>query len=265
MTTTPLTLLRSSPRSLAMAAGWLALLTAAVPQPGWTGGNDLQFPSNGIVCDRGARICYDRMGLSRSMTRREYGKSAERNLTRLISGRPRARAVRFSSGEVCDLRRQICWDDGWQRTNVSKRLSRQLFGDNGGWTRADSRGTDGWDNNRWRPAGTQELGFCELHQRGRRLFAGNCDLQQRASANGPSYRVDFGNGRRYSFDDRWGRLVMVDGTRTWPVTYNRNGSSTEFRWSDLQLVADRNRPIQPSYGNGASSGVLQDLLNSLWR
>ncbi len=249
MTTTPLTMLRSLPASLALAAGWLTLLTAGLPQPGRTGSNDLRYPSDGIVCDRGSRICYDRRGISLPMTRREYGKRAERNLTRQVSGRPAARTVRLSSGDVCDLRRQICWEDGWQRTNVNERLSRQLFGNNSSWGQPSAR----------------EQGFCELNQRGRRILSGNCDLQQRTGASGTAFRVDFGRGRRYSFHDRRGRLVMVDGARTWPVAYNRNGSGAEFRWSDLQLLAYRNRPVQPRYGTGASGGVLQELVNNLFR
>ena len=285
MTTNPLLTSRPAHASLALAAGWLALLTTVVPQPGWTQSNSLKLTGNGVVCDRGSRICYDRQGPSLAMTRREFGQRSEQNLRRQISGRPYAWDVRFSSGEVCDLRREICWDDGRNRTNISKRLSRQLFGDNGDWARADGKGNNGWGNNSWENNGrgkngwgannwgnnnwgqptALDSGFCELNQRGRRIFSGNCGLQQRSTSNGTAYLVNLGNGREYSFYDQRGQLIMVDGNGTWPVAYSRMGTGGEFRWGDLQLVARQERALEPRYGIGTSNSVLQDLINSLFR
>ncbi len=294
MTTNPLITSRPSHASLALAAGWLALLTTVVPQPGWTQSNSLKLTGNGIVCDRGSRICYDRQGPSLAMTRREFGQRSEQNLRRQISGRPNAWDVRFSSGEVCDLRREICWDDGWSRTNISKRLSRQLFGDNGDWARANGNGNNGWGNNGWGSNGrgkngwgtnnwennnlgsnswgqptALDSGFCELNQRGRRIFSGNCDLQQRSTANGTAYLVNLGNGREYSFYNRRGQLIMADGNGTWPVAYNRRGTGGEFRWSDMELSASRGGPGPWSDGGAAvvnpSGQVLFNLINNLFR
>lgn len=290
MTTNPLITSRASHASLALAAGWLALLTTVVPQPGWTQSNSLKLTGNGIVCDRGSRICYDRQGPSLAMTRREFGQRSEQNLRRQISGRPNAWDVRFSSGEACDLRREICWDDGWSRTNISKRLSRQLFGDNGDWARANGKGNNGWGNNgrgkngwgtnnwenntwennnfgsnSWGQPTALNSGFCELNQRGRRIFSGNCDLQQRSTANRTAYLVNLGNGREYSFYDRRGQLIMVDSIGTWPVAYSRRGTGGEFSWGDMQLVARQDRALEPRYGTDTSTSVLQDLINSLFR
>lgn len=292
MTTNPLITSRPPHASLALAAGWLALLTTVVPQPGWTQSNSLKLTGNGIVCDRGSRICYDRQGPSLAMTRREFGQRSEQNLRRQISGRPNAWDVRFSSGEVCDLRREICWDDGRSRTNISKRLSRQLFGENGDWARANGKGNNGWGNNgrgkngngwgtnnwennnwennnfgsnSWGQPTALDSGFCELNQRGRRIFSGNCDLQQRSTANGTAYLVNLGNGREYSFYDRRGQLIMVDDNGTWPVAYSRRVTGGEFRWGDLQLVARQDRALEPRFGTGTSTSVLHDLINSLFR
>ncbi|MCP9839467.1 hypothetical protein KBY93_02315 [Synechococcus sp. J7-Johnson] len=280
MTTNFLIPSRPAHASLALAAGWLALLTTVVPQPGWTQSNSLKLTGNGVVCDRGSRICYDRQGPSLTMTRREFGQRSEQNLRRQISGRPNTWDVRFSSGEACDLRRQICWDDGRSRTNISKRLSRQLFGDNGDWARANGKGNNGWENNgrgkngwgnnnwgnnSWGQPTALDSGFCELNQRGRRIFSGNCGLQQRSTSNGTAYLVNLGNGREYSFYDQRGQLIMVDGNGTWPVAYSRRGNGGEFRWGDLQLVARQDRALEPRYGTGTSNSVLQDLINSLFR
>ncbi|MDM7938036.1 MAG: YcgJ family protein [Cyanobium sp. CZS 48M] len=289
---------RPAHASLALAAGWLALLSTVVPQPGWTQSNSLKLTGKGVVCDRSSKICYDRQGPSLSMTRREFGQRAEQNLRRQDSARSNRQEVRFSSGEVCDLWREICWDDGWKRSNVSMRLSRQLFGDNGSWAKDQGRGnnngwanngwanngrnTNGWNNNTWGQPTTQDSGFCELSQRGRRIFSGNCDLQQRSNVNSngngygygygnrngsaTAYQVSLGNGRQYNFYNRSGQLVVVDGNRSWPVAYSRQGGGGEFRWGDLQLVARQNRAIQPTYNNnGISGGLLQDLINSLFR
>lgn len=271
MTTNPLITSRPPHASLALAAGWLALLTTVVPQPGWTQSNSLKLTGNGIVCDRDSRICYDRQGPSLAMTRREFGQRSEQNLRRQISSRPNAWDVRFSSGEVCDLRREICWDDGRSRTNISKRLSRQLFGDNGDWARANGKGNNGWGNNgrgSWQSP-NQDTGFCQLSQRGRRILDGECDLQQRRTSGGTAYMVDFRNGRRYSFYDRQGWLEMRDASGTWPVTAQGRGDATVFRWSDMELSASRGEPGPWSDGGAAvvnpSGQVLFNLINNLFR
>ncbi|MCT0217994.1 YcgJ family protein [Synechococcus sp. CS-1329] len=284
----PLLTSRPAHASLALAVGGLALLSTLAPQPGWTQSNSLKLIGNGVVCDPGSKTCYDRRGPSLAMTRQEFGQRAEQNLRRQISGRPNSWDLRFSSGEVCDLRQEICWDDGWKRSNLSTRLSRQLFGANGGWANNQQPGNNNWGNNAWGNGGWRnntwgnnssssnnwraptslDSGSCTLSQRGRRIFSGNCNLQRRSGSNGTAFVVNLANGRNYSFYDRRGQLVVVDGNRSWPVAYSRQGGGGEFRWGDLQLVARQNRAIEPAFNtnnNGLSGGLLQELINSLFR
>ena len=192
----------------------------------------LDLSHAGMVCDTSQRICYDSQGPSLKQTRRSYGEKAERDLLRQLSGRPPAQDFQLSGGEVCSLNRRTCWDDGWQRRNISHRLTKQLFGNNG----------DG--------ATIPGESRCQLLQRGRNLFSGGCRLSRRQDFSGGAYVVETRDGRRYSFYNQGnGRLVLRDATGTWPVVYANRGNGLVFRWSDLQLDASR------GYGSGFSSST----------
>ena len=226
------------------SAGWLAALSlgipaAALPLPALAQSRSLDFPSNGVICDRAARICYDNNGISLPLTRRYFDQSAEQNLQRLLSGRLRPSEFQLSGGEVCDVQRKACWDDGFRRSNVSNRLSRQLFGGSG------SQGNQTGSNN-GNP--TIQARLCDLSQRGRRLFNGNCDLRRRNTSNGTAYSVELQDGRRFAFYNRQGELVQRDGTGTWPARFSRSGTGTLFTWSDLRLETRANLPQNDGQG-----------------
>jgi hypothetical protein len=239
----------TSPRLSLLVMAMLGAM--ALPLPGWA----LDLPRAGVICDASQQICYDLQGPSLAQTRREFGRGAEQELLRSISGRPPAREIRFSSGEICDLRRQICWDDGTRRENISRRLTRQLF---------PTAGNDGWQD----PLSESR---CQLRQGGRRLFNGPCNLSTTGDLGNRIYLVEMGDGRRYSFTNRYGRLQLRDATGTWPVTTIDRGETVVFRWADLQLEASR----PPRYDSGLGSSpapdaypsqpVLQQLIESLFR
>jgi len=222
-----------------------------LPQPG----RALDLPRAGVICDESQRRCYDRQGPSLVETRRQFGRRAEQDLLRTLSGRPPAREIRFPSGELCDLQRQICWDDGAKRDNISKRLTRQLFG---------TTVSGDWEDPR-------DLSRCQLRQGGRRIFDGTCTLSSIGSLGNRTYVVTTSEGRRYSFSNRSGRLQLRDATGTWPVTTIDRGDTVVFRWSDLQLEASR--PLRNDTGLGNSPSpettpsqqVLQQLIESLFR
>lgn len=264
-----------------LAAGAVALPLAATA-PVQAQNQGLSLPRNGVICDRGTRICYDRNGVSYYQTRSQFGWRAEQNLRRQLSGRPLPNQLVFSSGELCELQRQVCWDDGWQRRNVSNRLSRQLFGNSWNstaWTNGNTNWTNGnWNNNgNWTNGTTrpgQQLSRCELSQRGQRLFAGECGLRQRTTPNGTAYVVELSDGRRYAFRNRQGQLVLNDAANIWPAQFYSRDNDLIFRWADLQLVT------RPTYDYGYGTGpnlqplpwnqnptnqFLQDLFNNLFR
>ena len=205
----------------------MAAAAAALPLPALS----VDLPRSGVVCDRKQQICYDARGASLEQTRREYGREAERNLMRQLSGRPPERTIEFSSGELCDLRERRCWDDGWKKRNDSGRLTRQLFS-------GSSSGS--WDG------GNRGDARCRLSQRGRRLFDGGCNLEMR----GDAYRVETQDGRRYTFYREGGRLVLRDATGRWPVSAWNSGNLTTFRWADVELLASR----RSSWGNDGWGG-----------
>jgi hypothetical protein len=258
-------------------AGWLGALSlwmpaVVLPMPALAQSRSLDFPSRGVICDRAVRICYDRNGVSLPLTRRYFDRRAEQNLQRQLTGRPIPIEFQFSGGEVCDVRRQICWDDGWQKTNVSNRLSRQLFG------RVGNPGNQSGNGNSNQ---NERTSVCDLSQRGRRIFNGSCSLRQRNTSNGTAYSVELQDGRRYAFYNRRGELVLRDGTGTWPVRYSRRGHEVVFNWADLQLAtrSDDQQGYQEGFQQGypqnypqnypptqdPTGQFLQDLFNTLFR
>lgn len=232
-----------------LAVAMLGAMTLPLPA------GALDLPRDGVICDPSQRTCYDLQGPSLVETRRAFGRRSEQDLLRRISGRPPAREIRFSSGELCDLRRQLCWDDGSKRQNISRRLTRQLF---------DPAGNGGWQD----PLSESR---CQLRQGGRRVFNGACTLSTSGDLNNRTYLVEMGDGRRYSFTNRSGRLQLRDATGTWPVSTIDRGNAVVFRWADLQLEASRplsNNSIlggSPAPDAYPSQQVLQQLIDSLFR
>ncbi len=277
--------LTASPRLLRWLAASLVALPLAAADPARAQRPSLDFPRSGVICDRGSRVCYDSRGVSIGETRRVFGSGAVTNLRRQFDTRTWPTELLFSTGELCDVRRQVCWDDGWQRRNVSKRLSRQLFGNNwnanannnwnNNWNNNPNNG--GWNNGNWNqnPRPGQQLSRCELIQSGRRLFDGECALRQRANANGTAYVVELSDGRRYAFRNRQGQLVLNDSDNIWPAQFYNRGNDLVFRWGNQQLVT------RPAYGTGYGLGpnqgplpwnqptpsnqFIQDLFNTLFR
>lgn len=206
-----------------MVAAGLGVMATAMP----VGAAAVKLPRAGVICDTRTFTCYTGDGASLSQTRREFGSRAEQDLLRRLSGRPPAQTFTLSSGELCDLAQRTCWDDGDRRRNVSNRLTQQLWA-----------GTATGDRT------------CQLRQRGRRLFDGNCRLTRRNDFSGSAYQIETSDGRRYDFTyARDGRLVLRDATGTWPVTTSNWGNRVQFRWADLQLETFR-RGGDGGYGNG---------------
>jgi len=240
-------------RVLAYAALPLALLPVAARA------STIDFPRQGVVCDLPARRCYTAQGVSLALTREFFGSYAERELSSTQSGNRRSNQFKLSDGDVCDLRQQTCWDDGRGGKNVSNALSRQLFGSNGAW------GNNGSQQS------AQGSRSCELRRGNRGLFDGSCQLNRRETSNGTAYNVELSDGRRYSFFNRDGRLVMRDANNVLrPAQISNRNGAVAFRWDDLQL-STRN----PSWGNqgpqGSSSdfnptsNFLQDVFSNLFR
>jgi hypothetical protein len=86
------------------------------------------FPRAGVICDAPRQVCFDRQGPSIGLTRIYYGPDASNRLLAQLSRSPPQREFQLSSGQLCDLKQQLCWDGGWRRRNVNPLLSRQLFG-----------------------------------------------------------------------------------------------------------------------------------------
>jgi hypothetical protein len=306
----PLSSRPSAARMVAAAALPLALLPFAVVQPAAAKNAAIDFPRQGVVCDRATKMCFDSSGVSATLTREYFGRNAERELIRKLSGISRPTQFQLSDGDVCDVRRQTCWDDGWGGKNISKALSKQLFGNNGAWRNPGSSnnsnnwnnnsggwnnnnnsgwnnnsGGGGWNNNsgnngnwnngnNWNNNNWQQQGqgntACELRQGNRRLFNGSCVLNRRESSNGMAYNVELGDGRRYSFFNRQGNLVLHDATGVWPVQVSNRNGNVSFRWADLRLEAQDSRWNNQGQSGGfedvnPTGTFLQNLFNNLFR
>jgi hypothetical protein len=225
------------------------LALAAVPSRAQAYG----LPRPGVVCDKVQTTCYTDQGPSVAQTGREYGRKAQDELLRSLSGRPPVPVFRLSGGELCDLRQRRCWDDGNQRRNPSNTITRQLFGSSGGYS-------NGWGDS------AQSRRQCQLEQRGRTLFRGPCDLESRPERSGITYRVTTDDGRNYTFFARGNQLLLRDATGLWPVGVRDWGDQVMFRWSDLELKASRGRSASPARNQGHSQQPqdLNQLLQGLF-
>lgn len=288
----PLSIRPSAGLMVAAAALPLALVPFAAALPAAAKKATIDYPRSGVVCDQATKMCFDRTGVSVRLTREFFGRSAERELERKLSGSNRPTQFKLSNGDVCDVRRQTCWDDGWGGKNISKALSKQLFGNNGAWRNPGSNNNswnnsnnNGWNNNNsggwndnnswnnnnnnWQQQG-QGSTACELRQGNRRLFNGNCVLNRRELSSGMAYTVELGDGRRYSFFNRQGNLVLRDASGVWPVQVSNRNGNVSFRWSDLRLEAQdsrwNNQGQQGGFEDVNPTGLfLQNLFNTLFR
>ena len=117
-------------RHFSFAAASTALLAACLglPQQGHAQYDSVSSPLKGVLCDRAGQICYDRQGISLGLTRQYFGPTAERKLMGELSGRPMPREFRLSNGAVCSLQQELCWSDGFAKRQISREMSRDLFG-----------------------------------------------------------------------------------------------------------------------------------------
>ncbi|GDX75686.1 hypothetical protein LBMAG41_07620 [Cyanobium sp.] len=84
-------------------------------------------PRARVICDAPRPVCFDRQGPFIGLTRTYYGPGASNRLLGQLSRSPPQRKFQLSSGQLCDLIQQLCWDGGWRRRNVNPLLNRQLF------------------------------------------------------------------------------------------------------------------------------------------
>jgi hypothetical protein len=172
----------------------------------------------------------------------------------------------MSSGQLCDLNQQLCWDGGWRRRNVNPLLSRQLFGPSP--TTGPAMGTAPAPQPP--PAGERQ---CQLMQRGLTVFSGPCRPYRQNETVWQDYVVQLDNGRLYRFQRRASQLVLRDATGTWPVFISDRGNAVQFRWANLLLEVSRPRQARGGGPNGVvpptptprSTGETgQDLLDDIF-
>jgi hypothetical protein len=156
--------------STALLAGGLASTVPVQAQY-----DSVTSPSRGVLCDRASQICYDREGISLGLTRKYYGPGAERKLMGELSGRPTPKEFRLSNGAVCSVPMGLCWSDGFAKRQVSREMSRDLFGTNVPGGQAH--------NNPDRDV-TRFTGICSLAQGGRELYDGKCSLRRVSDSSG---------------------------------------------------------------------------------
>lgn len=202
-------------------------------------------PRAGVICDAPRQVCFDRQGPSIGLTRIDYGPGASNRLLAQLSGSPPQREFQLSSGQLCDLKQQLCWDGGWRRRNVNPLLSRQLFGLSP--TKGPAMGTAPAPQPP--PAGERQ---CQLMRRGLTVFSGPCRLYRQNETVWKYYVVQMDNGKLYRFQRRASQLVLSDATGTWPVFIVDRGSSVQFRWSNLLLDVSRSQQAR----GGGPDGVV---------
>ena len=202
-------------------------------------------PRARVICDAPRPVCFDRQGPFIDLTRTYYGPGASNRLLGQLSRSPPQRKFQLSSGQLCDLNQQLCWDGGWRRRNVNPLLSRQLFGLSP--TTGPAMGTAPAPQPP--PAGERQ---CQLMQRGLTVFSGPCRLYRQNETVWKYYVVQMDNGKLYRFQRRASQLVLSDATGTWPVFIADRGSAVQFRWSNLLLDVSRSQQAR----GGGPDGVV---------
>jgi hypothetical protein len=230
----------------------VALLLCLWPDRGATARSAIDTRQPGLVCDTAEQLCYDRVGISLSATRQSFGRYGEDRARSLIARGERGRTFQLSNGVACDVKARTCWDDGWQRRNVAKSLTRHLFG-------SGSSGGNG-GSGIW--AGGNQSAICLLRRAGRVVYDGSCELREDNDDRTGLYSAILRNGTRYSFRNDRGRWWISDNSgRRWPVAINDYGQAAVFRWGDITLET-RQRTYRG--GNGSNRSVedtLRDLFN----
>jgi hypothetical protein len=215
------------PGAIALA-GAAAILGGSLLQPGqvraqWQ--STISRVSAGVVCDRGASICFDRQGPSIGLTRNYLGNAAALRLTANLSGRPAASDFSLSNGSFCSVSQSTCWTSN-KRDRVNEELTREFYPNSPALQ----------SNNVSKAAG-----LCSLTQRGRVIYDGGCELRlvSRDAGMISRYSVTTNDGRKYIFKRSGSSFQLEDATGTWPVQFVNHGYTGVFRWSDIKLVATR--------------------------
>ncbi len=115
-----------SPVLLGLALIQQAEQAKALPNP--AGQSTITMPAAGVVCDGTNQLCYDRNGLSLSLTGMYFGQYAQQTAQQNFGSRLPLRRFELSNGVFCQSDRQSCWRmDNGQRVPAG-RITSQLFG-----------------------------------------------------------------------------------------------------------------------------------------
>lgn len=229
-------------------------------------GQTLLYPSPGVVCDQRAQLCYDGDGLSLGLTSQYFGAFAADNARRNLGGQRPSPVFQLSNGSRCNVRKATCWDAGFGQPMVNPQLTRQLFGAMPRPTPAPMPYPAPGPGPDPRPAGGGYTAQCLLQRSGSTLFNGPCALNEVRQGYQSRYEVMLQNGPRYLFEQRGDGFQIADSNGGhWPVQFTDNGSTGQFRWSDLSLRATQNNyrpegPSNPNWGRALGS-FLRDLFN----
>jgi len=207
---------RARPRPLLLALGLFG--ASAIP----VAARAVDFPRAGVICDAPRQVCFDRQGPSISLTRHYYGPGASNRLLAQLSGSPPQREFQLSSGQLCDVNQQLCWDGGWRRRTMNPLRSRQLLGPLP--TTGTAMGTA--PALQVPPAGERQ---CQLKQRGLNVFNGPCRLYRQNETVWHYNVVKMDNGKIYRFQGRASQLVLNDATGSWPLFISDQGNAVQFR------------------------------------
>jgi len=234
---------RARPRLLTLALGLIS--ASAIPMAA----RAVDFPRAGVICNAPRQMCFNRQGPSIGLTPLYDSPSDSNRLLALLSGSPPQREFQLSSGQLCDVNQQLCWDGGWRRRTMNPLLSRQIFGPLP--TSETAMGTA--PALQVPPAGERQ---CKLMQRDLNVLNGPCRLYRQNETVGQYYVVKMDNGKIYRFQRRASQLVLSDATGSWPVFIADRGNVVQFRWANLLLEVSRPRQAR----GGAPDGVVPPTL-----
>lgn len=253
-----------SPVLLGLALIQPADQAEALPNP--AAQSTITMPAAGVVCDGTNQLCYDRNGLSLSLTGTYFGQYARQVAQQNFGSRLPLRRFELSNGVFCQTDQASCWrQENGQRARAG-RISEQLFGYQPQPTPQPAPYPTPTPYPRPVPSPIGHTAMCQLVRGSQLLFNGSCSLNEIRQGFQPRFEVQLRHGGTYVFEQTNRGYVITDGSGgRWPVQISDRGNRGIFSWADMRLDVTQRNYMPNSNSNGkfqrAVNNFLIDLFN----
>jgi hypothetical protein len=223
-----------SMKSLSYKVGLILVIVVVVlPIDSWSR-NKVYSPSNGVICDRAEKICYDQNGASIGLTKQYMGDKAAQNLQASMKKAGRRwnpTNFKLSNGIICDTKMKTCKN---QSNTVDIDSTKKLFGT------APSIQTRPFQRPQ-APKKETRNGHCRLENTVEKTIVYNdsCLIKQVTDIGRKKYVLKLNNGDQYVFLDKGNgfKAYTPKGLSNRRVGFTNKGDKVIFIWNIWKMVA----------------------------